>query len=177
MEIWKDIEGFPGYQVSSEGRVRSHNKVTYTKRHGARHWRDRIIKPKISRVDGRPRVCIWANGKEYTFLPYRLEAKAFMEEPSDPHMTINHKDGNPLNNNLDNLEWLSKGDNIRYGFSHGQYPQIACRLVDDKGNEFSFRSLSETSRFLGRSNGYVSYCISRGFRKVTGNGGIYTLAE
>ena len=43
-EIWKDIEGYPGYQVSSEGKVRTYNKVTFTKKHGVRHWENRYIK-------------------------------------------------------------------------------------------------------------------------------------
>ena len=39
-EIWKDIKNYKGYQVSNLGRVRTHNKTTYTKIHGERHWKD-----------------------------------------------------------------------------------------------------------------------------------------
>ena len=41
-EIWKDIPDYAGYQVSNKGRVRTHNKTTFTKIHGVRHWKDRI---------------------------------------------------------------------------------------------------------------------------------------
>ena len=46
-EIWRDIEGFDGYQVSNYGRVRTFNKVTSNARYATRHWRNRIIKQKV----------------------------------------------------------------------------------------------------------------------------------
>ena len=33
-EIWKDIPNYKGYQASSLGRIRTYNKITYTKLHG-----------------------------------------------------------------------------------------------------------------------------------------------
>ena len=157
METWKDIRGFDGYQVSDKGRVRSLNKVTNTERHGARHWKDRILKQKISRLDGRARVCLWENGKEHTLLVHRIMATTFLGEPNDPKMTVNHIDGNPLNNILENIEWVSRADNIRYAFMNGQYscakPTV---LTDQNGNETKFYSMAECGRFLGRSGGYIS---------------------
>lgn len=38
-EIWKDIEGYQGYQVSNLGNVRTYNKITYTEKHGKRKWK------------------------------------------------------------------------------------------------------------------------------------------
>lgn len=32
---------------------------------------------------------------------------------------VNHKDSNPTNNNVENLEWLSHEDNLNYGFIYG----------------------------------------------------------
>ena len=52
IEIWKDIPRYPGYQAPNLGRIRTHNKTTYTERHGERHWKDRILKfkPSLPRV-------------------------------------------------------------------------------------------------------------------------------
>ncbi len=46
------------------------------------------------------------DGKQVSFLVHRLVAKAFIPNPNN-YPIINHKDVNPLNNNVDNLEWCS----------------------------------------------------------------------
>ena len=71
-------------------------------------------------------------------------------------MTVNHKDGNRLNNNINNLEWLSRADNIRYGFQNGQYSTCKkCVLIKDN-KKYIFISMSQAGKFLGRSNSYIS---------------------
>lgn len=173
MEIWKDIEGFDGYQISSEGRVRSHGKVTSNSLYAERHWKDRIIKQKVSRRDGRARVCLWGNGREHTILVHRLLAEAFLGKPEDDKMTVNHKDGNPLNNVVENIEWISRKDNIRYGFEHGQYSTQKPITITADGEAISFRSYAECDRFLNRKNGYVSATIKRKKPLVDYEGNIY----
>lgn len=169
MEIWKDIQGFDGYQISDKGRVRTHGKITSNSRYDHRLWKDRIINQKVSKRDGRARVCLWTDGKEHTLLVHRIQAIAFLGEPQHSSMTVNHKDGNPLNNVVENLEWMSRADNIRYGFEHGQYPQKSVTLKDEEGNTYTFRSRAECSRFLGKSHGVVSMSIknNRKFIKST----------
>ena len=163
IEEWRDIEGYKGYQVSNKGRVRSHGKITETKLHGRRKWADRILKPKVAK-DKCSRVELWNDGKHKTLLVHRLEAIAFLGE-APKGMTVNHKDGNRQNNSIDNLEWCSRADNIRYGFEHDQYHMKHCTLIDKNGNEKYFRSMSLASVYLGRCEGYVSLCIKLG-RKI-----------
>lgn len=45
---------------------------------------------------------------------HRLVAMAFIPNP-DNLATVNHKDENKTNNDISNLEWMSVGDNVRYG--------------------------------------------------------------
>lgn len=128
-EIWKDIKGYSGYQVSNLGRVRTHNKITYTKIHGERHWKDRILKFKPPTTKNQRskqgmgyRVDLWKNGKPKSLLVARLVLSTFTETDINTKLTVNHKDGNRLNNNINNLEWLTRKDNILYGYQNGQYP-------------------------------------------------------
>lgn len=171
MEVWKDIDGYPGYQVSTEGRVRSHNKVTSSARFSERHWKDRIIKQKWQ--DDRARVDLWnGSGTHKTLQVHRLMGLAFLGEPVDPQMTINHKDGNPRNNTIENIEWMTRADNIRYGFANGQYPTKMVTIKRSDSEEWHvFSSLRLCDTFLGRCSGYTSAAIIKG-RQLTSASGI-----
>lgn len=52
------------------------------------------------------------DNKKKMFYGHRLVAEAFLDNPNNLPV-VNHKDGNKLNNNIDNLEWVSYSDNIK----------------------------------------------------------------
>lgn len=126
MEQWKMIPGYEGlYEASTLGQIRSaEGKITSNARYSRRVWKQRIIKQKyVNRKTGKcrdARVCLWKDGKEKTHLVSRLVAMTWCNGYADG-LTVNHKDGNPLNNNYKNLEWMSLADNIRHGFKNGLY--------------------------------------------------------
>lgn len=99
-EIWKDIEGYEGlYQISNLGRVWSVKKEIYRK--------EGFVGPY-------PSVSLTKDGHYDTFSIHRLVAKAFIPNPLDLPQ-VNHKDENPLNNCVDNLEWCTAKYNSNYG--------------------------------------------------------------
>ena len=166
-ETWKPIPGYEGiYEASDLGRIRtSKGKKTSNARYPVRIWEQRVLKPKIqTRKNGRKdqRVNLWKDGEESTQLVARLVAMAFLPMPYDK-MTVNHINGNPMDNRIENLEWCTLGDNIRHGFNTGLYnkSQKAVILTDQHGEELKFKSMSEASKFLGKSHGYVSEAIAR----------------
>ena len=57
------------------------------------------------------------NKREDVYI-HRIIAALFIPNPLNLS-DVNHKDNNRLNNNVNNLEWLSHKDNLEYGFSHG----------------------------------------------------------
>lgn len=164
---WMDIPNFDGYQVSDEGQVRTHNKVSFTDKHGARHWKDRLLVPKvckhgISRAD--PRVDLWKDGKPHTIKIARLVAFTFLgKDINDSSLTVNHKDGDFQNNNLDNLELISLKDNINHGFDNGLYSKAIAITVKDKitGIKTAYRSMSKASTAVGHHKGYVHELFKR----------------
>lgn len=162
-EIWKDIPNYGGiYQASTYGRIRTcKGKTTYSKYHGVRHWKQRIIKPKGQTYATGYRVSLWKDGKCKDFLVARLVATTFLGE-SD--LTVNHIDGNRFNNNIENLEWVSLADNIRKGFETGLYKAQMKILVYEKktGKTNTFRSLAQASRHYGKNDGFFSNCINKG---------------
>lgn len=166
-EIWKDIPDYESiYQVSNLGRVRTcEGKTTFSKKYGVRHWRQKILKPKFccsssrkGRIDGR--LDLWKNGKHKTYLLARLVASAFYGK-SD--LTVNHIDGNTMNNQITNLEYVSVADNIRKGFEMGLYStQKKIKLTNKNSNqEFVCYSMSKASKLIGCNEGYISSQIKK----------------
>ena len=96
-EIWKDAPGFPGYQVSNAGRVRSF---------------DRVLVPDS--VKGYVRVRLYRNGRVSRIYIHRLVAMAFVPNP-DGLPQINHKNEIKTDNRPDNLEWCTAQYNNTYG--------------------------------------------------------------
>lgn len=100
---WKKIDGFKDrYSVSDTGLVR--NDVT-----------GRIRKPYLDSRGMYVLVHIDVDGVTYNRLVHRLVAGAFIPNPENKP-TVNHKDGNKQNNNVDNLEWATLSENQRHAW-------------------------------------------------------------
>lgn len=176
-EIWKDIPEYEGiYQASTFGNIRTaEGKTTKTERHGVRHWKSRILKGRGDSYTTGKRVCLWKNGKGKDFLVARLVAITFLGKPKDGE-TVNHKDGNRLNNKIENLEWLSLADNIRHGFETGLYPQKAVVIRREKDYCMrKFRSMAQCDEFLKRHKGYTSNAIKNRRLLKAENGDVYSV--
>lgn len=169
LEQWRDIANYPGYQVSNLGSVRTKDKITSSAKYSRRKWKDRTLKTKTGK-DHSVRVELWNKDGHKTFLVHRLVASAFLGEYLDSKLTVNHKDGNRLNNRVDNLEWVSLADNIRHGFNTGLYThQKECKLIINDA-VYVFRSISEASRFIGRNSSYISNALKLGRKVITKSG-------
>lgn len=121
MEIWKPVKGYEGlYEVSNQGNVRSvHYKGTNTAK-------TLVLKANNS---GRLYVGLYLNGRPKYFLVHRLVAMAFVPNPN-AYPEINHIDENPMNNNVENLEWCTRKQNVRYyNDNHpDHYRKRGCRV-------------------------------------------------
>ncbi len=179
MEEWKGIPGYEGlYEASNEGRIRTvYGKQTSNARYAKRVWKQRILRPshKTRRGSGKrdELVSLWKDGVCKKQLVARLVARAWCDGYSDG-MTVNHIDGNPLNNSISNLEWISLADNIRHGYDTSLYRNAKpCTLVDPRGEAKVYRSMRDASLHLGRAESYVSYCLSRNRTIRSADGEIY----
>lgn len=161
METWKDIPEYEGiYQASTLGNIRTvEGKITSNKRYGVRRWKSRILKGRGDCYATGKRVSLWKDGKVKDWLVARLVAITFLGAPPEGY-TVNHIDGNRLNNCIENLEWLSLADNIRHGFATGLYPTKGVTLKRD-GQHFEFISMAKCDEFLKRSNGYTSNSLKK----------------
>ena len=100
-EIWKPIKGYEGlYEVSNLGRVKS-------------VARNMIRKTYIKKDKGYEIIMLCKNGRGKNHSVHRLVAEAFIPNPYGKR-EINHKDYNRANNNVANLEWVTRVENIVY---------------------------------------------------------------
>lgn len=110
MEIWKEINGFNNYQVSSEGRIRRTERIITNKRGRKMHFKEIIMKPEITH-NGYHRVGLYVNGRLYHKRVATLVAEAF--HGAKPIGTeIDHVDGDKLNNTPENLRYVTHKENV-----------------------------------------------------------------
>ena len=124
-EIWKPVVGLEGlYEVSNLGRVKS----LYDQ-----FKRPRVLIRKLS-SNTRGYKVLELKGKQY--FAHRLVAMAFIENPQNKPF-VNHKDSNPSNNHVDNLEWVTQSENIQHGYDFGNIKPTRHRLgAQTGGGEF-----------------------------------------
>lgn len=105
-EIWHDfpIRGYPGYMISSLGRVYS------------RYKGDVMIQAKNKK--GYPKISVRYMGKTKSFLTHRLVSFAFIPN-TNKYPQVNHKDGVKANSCVNNLEWCTQSMNKRHAFAIG----------------------------------------------------------
>ena len=114
-EEWRRIDGFPGYEVSDLGRVRSFRPRSGK---GPAPTTPRILKmpPKDT---GYPHVSMQGpDGRQRTRKVHRLVAVAFLPNP-DSLPQVAHRNGNPLDNRAANLRWSTACDNMADTVTHG----------------------------------------------------------
>jgi len=121
MEQWKDIEGWTGYQISSEGRVKSLNRhIEQLDRTGdtIKVWHKGQIIKSHPNWAGYILTNLTRKGKTTKIAVHRLVAKSFILNPYNKK-TVNHKDGNKANNRVTNLEWATLSENIQHAYDTG----------------------------------------------------------
>lgn len=114
-EEWIDIKGWNGkYQISNHGRLKSINGKFKKMFPGG------FITVGTIGDTGYYSLTLRRPGKVWRIRNHTLVAEHFLHKPKiDGRITVNHKDGNKLNNHVSNLEWLSAGDNVKHAVRTG----------------------------------------------------------
>jgi hypothetical protein len=117
-EQWRPVVGLEHYEVSSEGRVRSIGRDVFNKGSGRRYWQaGKVLKSCDSGKAAK-------NGSMYQVVNlnrkvrfvHKLVAEAFLGPSNE--LDVNHKDGNKRNNQLCNLEYVSRSQNLMHASKH-----------------------------------------------------------
>lgn len=156
MEVFKDIKGYPNYQVSNLGRVWSKKRQIY-------------LKPcKIN--NGYLTVSLSAiNGKFKRELIHRLVALTFIDNPNN-YPCVNHKDENKENNTVTNLEWCTRSYNMNYGTCAERIGKSNSKAIRCIETGVIYPSGKEAAKALGTSADIVSKVLHGKSRCKTANG-------
>jgi len=104
-EIWKDIQGYEGlYQVSNLGGVKN---IKYGR-----------LKKILINSNGYYIASLYKNNKLKQKRVHQLIAIAFIPNPNN-YKEINHKNGIKLDNRIENLEWVSRLENVNHAYRTG----------------------------------------------------------
>ena len=153
-EVWKDIPNFEGrYMVSNLGRIKSLKYGHHDKEQILLQGNDREYK----------RVCLYPkSGKRKWYRVHRLVAESFIPNPNN-YKEINHKDENPSNNCVDNLEWCDRSYNINYG---NRNKKVALKknksiLQFDRNNNFikQYNSITEVEKKINFNRSNIIACL------------------
>lgn len=153
MENWKFVN--EKYEISTYGRLRRG---------------DKIMKGNCSDF-GYIHYSMCIGNKRIYAMAHRLVALAFIPNPENK-AEVNHIDCNPKNNNIENLNWCTRGENIKHSRDLQRYPKtikkrtaetllkdkkakekIMKPVIDEYGNKY------ETAKAAAYAHGLTSQAV------------------
>lgn len=121
---------------------------------------------------GYSQVVLHLNGEPSHWFVHRLMATTFLEQPSALHVEVNHKDGRKDNNRLENLEWVTRSQNVKHAYENGLWkPACGEKHKFAKLNEEIVRDIrmrmneGESSRRIAASYGIAHSTVQRIFQR------------
>lgn len=146
--IWKDVVGLEDrYEVSNDGLVRT---------------KPRVLKAFAAPKGGHLQINLGSQRRTYV---HRLVAEAFLGG-LQAGLVVNHKNGVPGDNRVENLEWVTCGENIAHGYrSNGRshYSRAPVAAFDAAGDVVArYASITDAAKAHGVAKGAIGAAIRRG---------------
>jgi len=175
MENWKLIEKTKIYEVSDMGNVRSVERTDRLNR----IKKSKLLKKRINNM-GYYYVSLFYNNKKHNELVHRLVADEFLNKKENKNI-VNHKDGNKLNNNINNLEWCNQKENIEHSWKNNFSKRTRCKKIrqfDIKHNLIKeYEAVMDAERETGINNSKIVACCKKQYGRKTAGGFIWEYVE
>lgn len=177
-EIWRDVVGFERfYSVSNLGKIRSNKRLVSNNRYLTEGQCNlKIIYPRIKKLGnckGYSTITLSKDKKSKTYRLCRIVAEAFILNPENKPQ-VNHIDGNKLNDNILNLEWVTAKENVRHAFENnlniskkGSEHKSSIKVIN-QSNNMIFDTIREASDFINISESQLSRILRGKYKNKTG---------
>ena len=152
VERWIKIKYAPNYNISNYGNIKNTktNKLIT------------INYERLKKTKSRARPGLSHNGKTKGYYLHRIIAEHFIDNPNKlPE--VNHIDGDYYNNNVYNLEWISKEDNMKHASNNRLINKYKRKIIIKNkitGEITEFNKLKDCAKFLKYSNGTITNTCS-----------------
>ena len=141
-ELWKEWPQDPRILVSNKGNVVSYKR-------GAPY-------PLKVTHDNHGYQRVGAGYHGWATLVHRLVAETWIDNPNH-YEEVNHINGDKDDNRVENLEWVTRSQNIRHAYRTGLKKTTPIRIVETGE---VFESISECARRIGGDQGTISRCLA-----------------
>jgi hypothetical protein len=138
--VWKDVKGYEGiYSVSDTGIIKSNDREIEINEF------ERTVKGHIRKQfcdkNGYCVVDLYKGNERKKCKVHRIVMEAFKPNKNACKLDVNHIDGNKKNNNLLNLEWCTRKENINHAVKSGLTSQNIGLIARKDGNEYISSSI------------------------------------
>ena len=140
-EVYKSVPNYEGYyEISNYGQVRGVERIISTP-HQQRKLKSMVLKQRINRY-GYLIIDLSKSSVSKTFEVHRLIALTFLPQ-QEGRNCVNHMDADKLNNNVENLEWVTPRENNLHAIKHGLVS--SCKRVINICTGIAYNSISEAA--------------------------------
>ena len=144
---WKTIKQNENYSINENGEVK--NNIS-----------GKILKSFINKKSGYKIIDLWRNNKCKKIALHRLIAEAFIPNPLHKP-TVDHKDGNRLNNSIDNLRWATyQEQNSRFNTYGVRSEKITVTNIN--GTKLEFNRIIDVAKYFNCNISNISQMLKKG---------------
>lgn len=143
---WRDIPGYEGaYQATKTGRIRSLTRSVRCRSNGTITRPGRELLQTVN-LNGYATVPLSVEGKSKICSVHRLVALTYLPNPENKPQ-VNHIDGNKLNNDVTNLEWVTQSENIQHAKAQGLWNPEKCGDISRMQSGIAVRCITDGKEF------------------------------
>ena len=144
---WKILKENENYSINEKGEIK--NNIT-----------KKILSPSINKDSGYYQIDLWKNNKSRKYTLHRLVANNFIPNLENKP-TVDHIDGNRLNNDISNLRWATYSDqNSRFNTFGVRSEKI--KVINVNGEELIFNRIKDVAEHFNCNISNISQMLKKG---------------